>query len=97
MEFDAARQIFRRLEASPDVARVDQLLASSAARTASRLTVRELEVIRLLASGRTNRAIARQLTISQRTVDRHVSNILTKLNLPSRSAATAYAYQHNLI
>ena len=97
MEFDAARQIFRRLEASPDVARVDQLLASSAARAASRLTVRELEVIRLLASGRTNRAIARQLTISQRTVDRHVSNILTKLNLPSRSAATAYAYQHNLI
>jgi DNA-binding NarL/FixJ family response regulator len=54
-------------------------------------------VIRLLASGRTNRAIAHQLTISQRTVDRHVSNILTKLNLPSRAAATAYAYQHDLV
>jgi DNA-binding NarL/FixJ family response regulator len=97
MEFEAARQVFLRLEASPAVTRVDQLLASSTAATGSRLTGRELQVIRLLASGRTNRAIARQLTISQRTVDRHVSNILTKLNLPSRSAATAYAYQHNLI
>ena len=54
-------------------------------------------MIRLLAAGKTNRAIARKLTISERTVDRHVSNILTKLNLPSRSAATAYAYQHNLV
>ncbi|HET9271908.1 MAG TPA: LuxR C-terminal-related transcriptional regulator, partial [Vicinamibacterales bacterium] len=97
MEFDAARQVFLRLQAAPDVRRIDELLSASAAAAAPRLTTRELEIIRLLASGRTNRAIARQLTISQRTVDRHVSNILTKLNLPSRSAATAYAYQHNLV
>jgi DNA-binding NarL/FixJ family response regulator len=45
----------------------------------------------------TNRAIADALTISDRTVDRHVSNILTKLDLPSRSAATAYAYEHGLV
>jgi len=97
MEFDAARQVFLRLDAVPDLMRVDELFAPSPAATTPRLTTRELQIIRLLASGRTNRSIARQLTISQRTVDRHVSNILTKLNLSSRSAATAYAYQHNLI
>jgi DNA-binding CsgD family transcriptional regulator len=97
LEFAAARHVFLRLDAAPDMAQVDSLLTSSASPTGPRLTSRELQVIRLLASGRTNRAIARQLTISERTVDRHVSNILTKLNLPSRSAATAYAYQHDLV
>jgi len=61
------------------------------------LTGRELEVLRLIASGKTNRAIAEDLAISEKTVARHVSNILTKLDLPSRSAATAYAYTRNLI
>jgi DNA-binding CsgD family transcriptional regulator len=97
MEFDAARHVFLRLDAVPDLMRVDELFAVSPDATTPHLTARELQIIRLLASGRTNRSIARQLTISQRTVDRHVSNILTKLNLPSRSAATAYAYQHNLV
>jgi DNA-binding NarL/FixJ family response regulator len=97
MEFDAARHVFLRLGATPDLARVDRLLAASPKSTIPRLTTRELQVIRLLAAGRTNRAIARQLTISERTVDRHVSNILTKLDLPSRTAATAYAYQHHLV
>ena len=59
-------------------------------------TSREREVIGLVATGKTNRAIARQLSISERTVDRHVSNILMKLDLPSRSAATGYAYEHGL-
>jgi DNA-binding NarL/FixJ family response regulator len=54
-------------------------------------------VIELVATGKTNREIARALSISERTVDRHVSNILLKLDLPSRSAATAWAYQHDLI
>lgn len=97
MEFDAARHVFLRLDAAHDLTRVDELLAAAPGITAPHLTTRELQIIKLVASGRTNRSIARQLTISQRTVDRHVSNILTKLNLPSRSAATAYAYQHNLI
>jgi DNA-binding NarL/FixJ family response regulator len=61
------------------------------------LSARERQVIELVATGKTNREIARQLRISERTVDRHVSNILLKLNLPTRSAATAYAYEHDLI
>jgi DNA-binding CsgD family transcriptional regulator/tetratricopeptide (TPR) repeat protein len=95
-EYDGARQFFTRVSAMPDVARVDAL---QAARTTDSHTLspRELEVIELVAKGKTNREIARQLSISERTVDRHVSNILLKLNLPSRSAATAYAYEHDLI
>jgi DNA-binding NarL/FixJ family response regulator len=61
------------------------------------LTARELEVLALVATGRTNRAIGEALFISERTVDRHVSNILAKLGLASRSAATAYAYEHELV
>lgn len=61
------------------------------------LTDRELEVLRLVASGRTNRAIADELVISEKTVGRHVSNIFTKLSLSSRAAATAYAYEHDLV
>ena len=61
------------------------------------LTGREVEVLRLIATGKTNRAIATELAISEKTVARHVSNILTKLDLPSRSAATAYAYSRNLV
>jgi DNA-binding NarL/FixJ family response regulator len=61
------------------------------------LTGREVEVLRLIASGKTNRAIATELAISEKTVARHVSNILMKLDLPSRSAATAYAYSRNLV
>jgi DNA-binding NarL/FixJ family response regulator len=97
LEFAAARHVFLRLEAAADMAQVDGLLTSSASPTGPRLTSREMQVIRLLASGQPNRAIAHQLAISERTVDRHVSNILTKLNLPSRAAATAYAYQHDLV
>ena len=97
MELDAALCVFRRLGARPAVEHVTGLLGTAAASRASRLTARELQVIRLIAAGRTNRAIAAALAISERTVDRHVSNILTKLDLPSRSAATAYAYEHNLL
>jgi DNA-binding NarL/FixJ family response regulator len=97
LEFDAARRVFLRLEAAPDVARVNALLSPSSPAAARSLTPRELQVIRLIAGGQSNRAIARELAISERTVDRHVSNILTKLELSSRSAATAYAYEHGLV
>ena len=54
-------------------------------------------MLRLVAAGKTNRAIADELVISEKTVARHVSNIFTKLGLSSRAAATAYAYQHDLL
>ena len=61
------------------------------------LTPRELEVVRLVAAGRRNRDIASILEISEHTVARHVQNILGKLHLPSRTAATAFAYEHHLV
>ena len=61
------------------------------------LSPRELEVLRLVATGRTNPAIARELVLSEKTVARHLSNIFAKLGLSSRSAATAYAYEHDLV
>jgi DNA-binding CsgD family transcriptional regulator len=97
LELDAARRVFERLSAMPDVARVDALRNRSRGDRGRVLTARELQVIGLVAQGKTNRAIAQRLSISERTVDRHVSNILLKLGLPSRSAATAYAYEHHLI
>jgi DNA-binding NarL/FixJ family response regulator len=54
-------------------------------------------VLRLLAAGNTNRAIASELVLADKTVDRHVSNLFTKLGVSSRAAATAYAYQHRLL
>jgi DNA-binding NarL/FixJ family response regulator len=61
------------------------------------LSARELEVLRLVASGKTNKAIAGELFLSEKTVDRHVSNIFVKLNVSSRASATAWAYRHNLV
>jgi len=61
------------------------------------LSARELEVLRLVAQGKTNRAIATQLFLSEKTVDRHVSNIFGKLSVATRAAATAYAYEHGLV
>jgi DNA-binding NarL/FixJ family response regulator len=61
------------------------------------LTAREVEVLRLVATGSTNRAIASELFISEKTVARHVSNIFTKLGCTSRAAATAYAYEHDIV
>lgn len=97
MEFDAAQWVFERLGAAPDLARVEALTTPAATRAAGGLTARELAVLRLVAQGKTNRAIAADLFISERTVERHVSNIFVKLDVPSRAAATAYAYEHRLI
>ena len=93
---DAARRVFRELGAAPDLARVEGYSLTAAPKAAGGLTAREAEVLRLVAAGKTNRAIAGDLVISEKTVARHVSNIFTKLGLKSRSAATAYAYQHDL-
>ena len=94
MELDAARTTFERVGARPDLARVAEL--AQPGRPAS-LTARECEVLRLVAAGRTNREIATELVISEHTVARHVQNIFAKLGVPSRAAATAYAYEHGLV
>lgn len=97
MELEAARRALRQLGARPELARVERLSGTAAPKGQGGLTAREVEVLRLVAEGKTNRAIADQLVISEKTVARHVSNIFTKLGLSSRSAATAYAYEHNLV
>lgn len=96
-ELDAARGVFDRLGAVPDVSRVDSLSASAQAASVHGLTKRELQVLRLVAGGATNRSIAAELVLSERTIDRHVSNIFAKLLVSSRAAATAYAYEHDLV
>lgn len=97
MELETARREFDRLGAGPDRRRVEELSRRTAAQGAGGLTAREREVLGLVATGKTNRAIAEDLHISEKTVARHVSNIFTKLDLSSRSAATAYAYEHHLV
>jgi DNA-binding CsgD family transcriptional regulator len=97
LEFEAAADTLERLGATPDASRVASLMTAAAPEAQGPLTGREVEVLRLIASGKTNRGIAEELSISEKTVARHVSNILTKLDLPSRSAATAYAYSNNLV
>jgi ATP/maltotriose-dependent transcriptional regulator MalT len=96
MEFDAARVAFEQLGAGPDVARVDSLVRPAPSGEPHGLTPRESQVLRLVSAGLTNRAIAAELVLSERTVDRHVSNIFTKLGVSSRAAATAYAYEHHV-
>jgi DNA-binding CsgD family transcriptional regulator len=96
LELEAARRVFAELGAVHDAARIDALGASGPPAPGG-LTARELEVLRLVAEGRTNRAIADALVLSERTVERHVSNILAKLRVRSRAAATAYAYEHRLL
>lgn len=97
MHLDAARSTFGQLGAITDLRRLDRLLVQAAPDAAGLLSRRELEVLGEVAAGSTNREIAGKLFISEKTVARHVSNILTKLGLQSRSAATAYAYEHELV
>jgi DNA-binding CsgD family transcriptional regulator len=95
MELDAARQVFHELGASADLARVVAMTPPATA--AGPLTAREVEVLRLVAHGGTNRDVARDLFISEKTVARHLSNVFAKLGLSSRAAATAWAYEHGLM
>jgi DNA-binding CsgD family transcriptional regulator len=97
LELAAAHTVFARLDAAPDLTRVKKLTRTTAAAVAHGLSPRELQVLRLVASGKTNHAIAVHLILADKTVDRHVTNILAKLGLSSRSAATAYAYEHRLL
>ena len=97
LELDAARRAFSELRAAPDLAQASALARRSASRPEHGLTRRELEVLRHVASGRSNKAIARDLALSSRTIDRHLSNLFDKLGVSSRSAATAFAYRHGLI
>jgi DNA-binding NarL/FixJ family response regulator len=101
LELDAARCAFETLGAVPDRARVASLAApadtTGGPANSYGLTGRELEVLRLIAGGRSNREIASQLFISEHTVARHVQNIFAKLDVPSRAAATAFAFSHKLV
>jgi DNA-binding CsgD family transcriptional regulator len=96
VELLAARSVFAALGAVPDVARVDALIGGKHKRRGD-LTARELEVLLKVAVGKTNKAIATELSLSEKTVDRHLSNIYNKLGVPSRAAATAHAYEHGLL
>ncbi len=96
LEIDGAREAFSRLGAEPDARRAKALLSAPARHLPRGLTAREAELLALLATGRSNREIAAQLYISEKTVARHVSNILRKLEVSSRAAATAYALKHGL-
>jgi DNA-binding CsgD family transcriptional regulator len=96
LELEAARDSFRELGAAPDLARLDSQ-AASALDDSHGLTTRELEVLRLVASGKSNREIAAELVISEHTVARHVQNIFAKLRVSSRTAAGAFAFEHDLV
>ncbi len=96
LELAAARAGFARLGAIPDLDRLTGLSTGRTERPGG-LTPRELQVLRLVAGGKPNKVIAAELVLSERTVDRHVSSILAKLGVPSRTAATAYAFAHQLV
>ena len=92
LELEAARELYEHLGAAPDAARV-----SAPADGSHGLSERELEVLRLVASGKSNREIAAALVLSEHTVARHLQNIYAKLRVPSRAAATAFAFEHELV
>jgi DNA-binding CsgD family transcriptional regulator len=94
LELDTARGAFEELGAAPDVAAVDALRGR---RDAHGLSGRELEVLGLVAAGKSNREIASELVISEHTVARHVQNIFSKLGVTSRTAAGAFAFEHGLV
>ncbi len=96
-ELAAARWIYQQLNAKPDVQRIDRLLKANDSHVTHGLTLRELQVLHLVASGKTNREVAGDLFISERTVDRHMSNIFNKLDVSSRVEATALAIRNNIL
>jgi ATP/maltotriose-dependent transcriptional regulator MalT len=97
LEWDAARYVFEELGAVDDLARVAARLSPAAPSRPSGLTERELEVLRLVAQGRTNREIAEVLVLSEHTVRRHLQNVFGRLGVSSRAAAVAFAVQHDLV
>ncbi|MBK3635565.1 helix-turn-helix transcriptional regulator [Streptomyces sp. MBT97] len=98
LEIDAARYIFARLGATPDRQHAERLLGrAKRTKLPGGLTGREAEVLRLVAEGKSNRQIAAELFLSDKTVGRHLNNIFLKIAVTSRAAATAYAYEHQLV
>ena len=97
LELELACGVFQKLGAAHDFSRTRAISARTIAKGESPLTAREVEVLKLIASGKTNRGIATALNISEKTVARHVSNIFNKLDLSSRAAATAFAYENQLV
>jgi DNA-binding CsgD family transcriptional regulator len=97
LELEAAHAVFEELGAKPELDRVAALTRNAASGDTHGLTERELEVLRLVAAGKTNRDIASMLVVSEHTVARHVQNIFAKLRVSSRTAATAFAYEHDLV
>jgi DNA-binding NarL/FixJ family response regulator len=97
IEERAAAEVFEEVGASRDPEHLAAPTAAGDADPVAGLTAREIEVVRLVAAGRTNREVADELVISDKTVARHLHNVFTKLDLPNRSAATAWAYEHELV
>jgi ATP/maltotriose-dependent transcriptional regulator MalT len=97
LEWDAARYTFDELGAVDDLARVEARLSPEPPSRPSGLTAREVEVLRLVARGRTNREIADELVLSEHTVRRHLQNVFGRLGISSRAAAATFAVQHDLI
>jgi DNA-binding NarL/FixJ family response regulator len=97
MELEAARAVYEGLGAGPDVARIAALLAHRTEAGVHGLTSREVQVLRLVAAGKSNKELADALSLSVKTVERHVGNILTKLDVSSRVAATAWAYENEVV
>jgi DNA-binding NarL/FixJ family response regulator len=97
LELGAARATFERLAAATDLADVAHLLDVPGPRDPAELTERECEVLRLVASGMTNREIAATLHLSPHTVGRHLQNVYAKLGVTTRAAATAHAYEHGIL
>ncbi|MFJ3513472.1 MULTISPECIES: LuxR C-terminal-related transcriptional regulator [unclassified Streptomyces] len=97
LELQAAREVFAGLGAGPDVAHVDSLARGGPAPDTHGLSARELEVLRQVAGGASNRQIAAVLVISEHTVARHLQNIFGKLGVSSRTAASTFAWEHGLV
>jgi DNA-binding CsgD family transcriptional regulator len=97
LELENAQRLFKQLNAEPCLARIAERASTDAPHAIGSLSARELQVLRQLAAGKTNRDIAEELFISEKTVARHVSNIFDKAGVSSRAGATAWAYQRNLI
>jgi DNA-binding CsgD family transcriptional regulator/tetratricopeptide (TPR) repeat protein len=97
MEFEAARSIFHQLNAFPDKKRAEKCIRKKSSGKTHGLTPREIQVVQQIANGKSNKEIGNELFISERTVERHVSNIFAKLNVSSRSSVTAFAFKHQLV
>jgi DNA-binding NarL/FixJ family response regulator len=97
LELQAARETFSELGAQPDLAALEPIAPTKDSGGVHGLSSREIEVLRLVATGQSNRKIATALVLSEHTVARHLQNIFAKLGVSSRTAASAFAYEHDLV